>query len=178
MRNAFLVAGSLLASVVASPATSQSIANVPALDLGATVGDPGAGWRKHSSGEESVTYVCDADACGGRGVLGVSQASATSDYVRAIIADPQKMLQSYEYGSEESMKPSGCAFTSYAVKRIGEQRVQYTSLGTCPQGGHAAMATIFDANRPYMLSVQVLTGSEVAAVKLRDKTADKLLEAL
>ena len=167
-----------MASAIASPASSQSLANVPALDLSAAIGDPGPGWRKHSSGEESVTYVCDAEPCGGRGVLGVSQASATSDYVRAIIADPQKMLQSYEYGSEESMKPTGCAFTSYAVKRIGEQRVQYTSVGTCPQGGHAAMATIFDANRPYMLSVQVLIGSEAAAVKLRDTTADKLLQAL
>lgn len=157
---------------------AQALADAPALDLGAAMGDPGAGWRKQSSSDEGITYVCETDACGGRGVLGVGQASATGDYVKDVIADPDKMLESFKYGSEESMKPSGCAFSSYSVQKLSVGRVEYTSVGTCPQGGHAAMATIFDASRPYMLSVQVLLGSESAAVKIRDAAAARLAAAL
>ncbi|MFL1876051.1 hypothetical protein ACIKT0_12835 [Hansschlegelia beijingensis] len=178
MRNAVLVASAIMASVIAGTASAQSLENVPPLDLGAAIGEPGEGWRKQSATDEGLTFVCESEACGGRGVLGVGQAKTSPDYVKAVIADPDKMLKSYQYGSEESMKPSGCSFSSYATKRIGEQRVQYTSVGTCPQGGHAAMTTIFDGNRPYMISVQVLTGSEAAAVKLRDQTTDKLNSAL
>ncbi|MET0312832.1 MAG: hypothetical protein ABW275_00405 [Hansschlegelia sp.] len=162
----------------ADQVSAQKLADAPAVDLAAAVGDVGPGWRKQASGDEGMTFVCDNDACGGRGVLGVGQATASPDYVRQVIADPDRMLASYRYGSEESMKPSGCAFTKFDVRRSGERRVQYTSVGECPEGGHAAMTTIFDAGKPFMMSVQVLSGSETAAVTLRDKTAAKIEAAL
>ncbi|GLK68000.1 hypothetical protein [Hansschlegelia plantiphila] len=150
----------------------------PPVNIGAAVGDVGPGWKKQPGSDEGITYVCDAESCGGRGVLGLSQAAATPDYVKGVIADPDKMLASYQYASEESMKPTGCAFVKYEVKRLGDRRVRYDSTGKCPQGSFAAMTTIFDADRPTMMAVQVLTGSESGALKLRDASADKIVHAL
>ncbi|MGA0530952.1 hypothetical protein [Hansschlegelia sp. KR7-227] len=159
-------------------AFAQRAADLPALDVASAVGEPGPGWVKRQTGEEGVTFVCESEACGGRGVLGLGQAKVTPDYVKEVVADPEKTLKSYRYATDESMRPSGCTFASYEIRRRGDRRVQYDSKGACSGGAAAAMTTIFDLDRPTMLSVQVLTGAEAKAVALRDASIEKIVTAL
>lgn len=180
MRIAFINLGAALAATLGLGGAPQAQSAAPAkpFSLEAAAGEVGQGWRKQIGTAESVTYVCDADSCGGRGVLGVSQATASLDYVKLVVADPDKALASYKYGSEESMKTTGCAFKTYEVKRRGDKRVLYESAGACRDGSAATMTTIFDADRPNITSVQVLTASESVAVALRDQVAGNLISAL
>lgn len=170
----------IAAILTLAPATAfaQRAADLPAIDVTTVVGEIGAGWVKKSSGEEGVTYVCETDACGGRGVVGVGQAKATPDYVRDVVADPDKTLKSYRYATDESMRPSGCEFKTYEIQRLSERRIKYESKGPCGEGAFAVMSTIFDVDRPGMISVQVLTKSEQSALKLRDASIEKLVAAL
>ncbi|GLK76878.1 hypothetical protein GCM10008171_21320 [Methylopila jiangsuensis] len=160
----------------AAPAPAED--NLPALNIEQTLGDVGSGWRKHSATGESVTYICDQDSCGGRGVLGVSSARPSEDYFKKIIADPQGALPSYKYGNDESMKATGCAFKTYEAKKLSDTRVRIDSVGGCPDGASAVMTTLFDAKAGRLLAVQVLTKGESAALKLRDDSADKIAKAL
>ncbi|WP_020178333.1 hypothetical protein [Methylopila sp. M107] len=178
MRTSHAVALAALISALPVAAHAQRAGDLPPIDVKQVVGDIGPGWVKKQSGEEGVTYVCETDACGGRGVVGIGQARPTADYLKAVTADPEKGLASYRYATDESTKPSGCSFKDYEVRRLGERRVQYESKGSCAAGGTAAMATIFDADRGGMLSVQVLTGSETEALKLRDASLTKIAAAL
>jgi hypothetical protein len=171
------IAAAVLAAAFALADAAQAQSGA-ALDLESAAGDVGQGWQKKSGTGEGVTYVCDADSCGGRGVLGVSQATASGDYVKLVIADPDKALATYKYGSEESMKATGCAFKSYDVKRQGKTRVLYESLGACPDGSAASMTTIFDVDRPNIMSVQVLTKTQHVALSLRDRIAGNVVAAL
>lgn len=163
---------------IATAAHAQRAADLGSLDVTAAVGDIGPGWVKKQSGPEGVTYVCETDACGGRGVVGVGQAKAETGYIKELVANPDKGMPSYKYGIEESMKPSGCSFASFEAARMSERRVRFESKGTCPDGVTALMTTIFDADRSGMMSVQVVTKSEAEAVKLRDASLGKLVAAL
>lgn len=168
----------VLAFVAAGPAAAQRAADLAPLDVKTVVGEIGPGWVKKTAGQEGVTYVCETDECGGRGVVGIGQAGATPDYVKLVVADPDKALKSYQYATDESMRPSGCSFKTYEVRRLSDRRVEYDSKGECKGGGAAAMSTIFDADRMGMMSVQVLTGAEANALKLRDESLRKLVAAL
>lgn len=162
----------------AGAAHAQRAADLGSIDVTAAVGEIGPGWVKKQAGPEGVTYVCETDACGGRGVVGIGQAKAETGYIKELVANPDKGMQSYKYGIEESMKPSGCSFASFDVARMNDRRVRYESKGTCPEGVTALMTTIFDADRSGMMSVQVVTKSEAEAVKLRDASLTKLVTAL
>lgn len=177
MRTHIIRSAALLVSALAFVATAHAQAG-DVLDLETAAGEVGQGWVKKSGSGEGVTYVCDADSCGGRGVLGISQAGASGDYVKLVVADPDKALATYKYGSEESMKTTGCAFKTYDVKRQGTTRVLYESVGACPDGSAASMTTIFDADRPNIMSVQVLTKTESVALSLRDRIAGNVVAAL
>ncbi len=163
---------------LAMTANAQRAADLAPIDVTKVVADIGPGWIKKQTGEEGVTFVCESDACGGRGVVGVGQAKPSPDYVKLVVADPDKAMKSFKYGTEESMKATGCAFKSFDVRRLGERRIQYEGVGTCPEGAAAAMTTIFDADRSGMMSVQILTRSEAEAVKLRDASIGKIVAAL
>lgn len=178
MRIIRAAAVAILGVPLAFPALAQRAADLPPIDVTKVVGEIGPGWIKKQTGEEGVTFVCESDACGGRGVVGVGQAKPSPDYVKLVVADPDKALKSFKYGTEESMKATGCAFKSFDVRRLGERRVQYEGVGTCPEGAAAAMTTIFDADRSGMMSVQILTKSEAEAVKLRDASIGKIVAAL
>lgn len=167
-----------LALLAAAPAAAQRAADLASVDVKTAVGDIGPGWVKKTTGEEGVTFVCETAECGGRGVVGIGQAGATPDYVKLVVAEPDKALKSYQYATDESMRPSGCSFKTYEVRRLSDRRVEYDSKGECKGGGAAAMSTIFDADRMGMMSVQVLTGTEANALKLRDESLRKLLAAL
>lgn len=163
---------------VASPALAQRADELGPIDVTKVVADLGPGWVKKQAGEEGVTFVCETDACGGRGVVGIGQAKPSPSYIKEVVADPDKTLKSYRYATEESMKTTGCAFKSFDVTRLSERRIQYQSLGTCPEGAAAAMTTIFDADRSGMMSVQILTKSEADAVRLRNESVGKIVAAL
>ncbi|MFD1332244.1 hypothetical protein ACFQ4O_09575 [Methylopila musalis] len=179
-----LAAGPALAQAPAqapaapAPQAAPAEDDRPSINIEQTLGDIGAGWRKHSATGESVTYICDNDACGGRGVMGVSSARPSEDYFKKIIADPQGALPSYKYGNDESMKATGCAFKSYDVKKVSDTRVRIDSVGGCPDGASAVMTTLFDAKAGRLMAVQVLTKGESAALKLRDDSAEKIAKAL
>lgn len=167
-----------LASPLAFAAHAQRAADLPPIDVSKVVAEIGPGWVKKQVGEEGVTFVCESEACGGRGVVGVGQAKPSPDYVKLVVAEPDKALKSFRYGTEESMKATGCKFTSFDMRRLSDRRIQYEALGACPEGAHAAMTTIFDVERLGMMSVQILTKSEAAAVKLRDASIGKIVAAL
>ena len=167
-----------LALSLAGAAHAQRAADLPPIDVTTVVAEVGPGWIKKQTGEEGVTFVCESDACGGRGVVGVGQAKPSPDYVKLVVAEPDKALKSFQYGTEESLKATGCAFKSFDVRRLSDHRVQYEGLGTCPEGAVAAMTTIFDSERLGMMSVQILTKSEADAVKLRDVSVGKIVAAL
>ncbi|RXF73706.1 hypothetical protein [Hansschlegelia zhihuaiae] len=178
MRLAPMIALAVLGLPLATAASAQRAADLAPIDVTVAVGEIGPGWVKKQVGEEGVTFVCETDACGGRGVVGIGQARPSPDYVKEVVADPDKTMKSYRYATEESMRPTGCTFKSFDVRRLGERRIQYESLGSCPQGTAAAMTTIFDADRSGMMSVQILTKSEADAVKLRDASVGKIVAAL
>lgn len=178
MRIVMITALSALALPLAAPVEAQSATDLPPIDVAAVVAEIGPGWVRKQTGEEGVTFVCETDACGGRGVVGIGQAKPSADYVKLVVAEPDKALKSFQYGTEESMKATGCSFKSFEVRRLGERRVEYQGLGTCPEGAVAAMTTIFDADRSGMMSVQILTRSEADAVKLRDASVGKIVAAL
>lgn len=178
MRVLKTIAMSSLALPVAFAAHAQRAADLPPIDVTKVVGEIGPGWVKKQTGEEGVTFVCEAETCGGRGVIGVGQAKPSPDYVKLVVAEPDKALKSFQYGTEESMKATGCTFKSFDVRRLKDSRIQYEGVGTCPEGAHAAMTTIFDAERSGMMSVQILTKSEADAVKLRDASIGKIVAAL
>lgn len=167
-----------LALPLAGAAHAQRAADLPPIDVAAVVAEIGPGWIKKQTGEEGVTFVCESEACGGRGVVGVGQAKPSPDYVKLVVAEPDKALKSFQYGTEESLKATGCAFKSFDVRRLNDHRVQYDGLGICPEGAVAAMATIFDSQRLGMMSVQILTKSQDDAVKLRDASIGKITAAL
>ncbi|MFC3694325.1 hypothetical protein [Chenggangzhangella methanolivorans] len=167
-----------LALPFAGAAHAQQALDLPQIDVTKVVAEIGPGWVKKQTGEEGVTFVCESDACGGRGVVGVGQAKPSPDYVKLVVAEPDKALQSFKYGTEESLKATGCAFKSFDVRRLSDHRVQYEGLGFCPEGATAAMTTIFDSQRLGMMSVQILTKSEAGAVKLRDDSVEKIVAAL
>ncbi|GLK81491.1 hypothetical protein [Methylopila turkensis] len=172
-------AGSVAAQAPApAPAAAEADDAGPSINIEKVLGEVGAGWTKHSATGESVTYICDKDSCGGRGVLGVSAAKPSDDYLKKIVADPNGALPSFKYGNEESMKATGCAFKTYDVKKLSDSRVQIDSAGGCPDGSSAVMATIFDAKAKRLMAVQVLTKGESAALKLRDDSAAKIAQAL
>ncbi|MFC7054121.1 hypothetical protein ACFQI3_15615 [Hansschlegelia quercus] len=177
MRKMQILALATLAATIV-PASAQRAGDLPPIDVGTVVSDIGAGWVKKTTGEEGVTYVCESDACGGRGVVGIGQAKASPDYVKEVVADPEKTLKSYRYATDESMRPSGCEFKTYEIQRLSERRIKYQSKGACGEGAAAVMSTIFDVDRPGMISVQVLTKSEQNALKLRDASIGKLVAAL
>lgn len=178
MRIAHTLALAVLALPLMGAAEAQSAADLPAIDVVTAVPEIGPGWVRKQTGEEGVTFICQSDACGGRGVVGIGQAKPSPDYVKLVVAEPDKALKSFQYGTEESMKATGCAFKSFDVKRLGDRRVQYQGLGACPEGAVAAMTTIFDADRMGMMSVQILTKSEADAVRLRDASVEKIVAAL
>jgi hypothetical protein len=178
MRIAYAVAVLLTLPALAGAAQAQRAADLAPIDVEAAIGEIGAGWVKKQKGEEGVTYVCESEACGGRGVVGIGQAKATQDYVNQVVADPEKTLKAYRYATDESMRPSGCSFKTYEVRRVSERRIQYESKGECGGGAAAAMTTIFDRGRPGVLSVQVLTGAEADAVRLRDASIGKIVAAM
>lgn len=178
MRLNFTAAAAALAFSVASAAAAQGASDLPAIDVTKVVADVGPGWVKKQSGQEGVTFVCESDACGGRGVVGIGQAQPSPDYVKLVVAEPDKALKSFQYGTEESLKATGCAFKSFDIRRIKDSRIQYEGVGTCPEGTVAVMTTIFDAARSGMMSVQILTKSEADAVKLRDASVAKIAAAL
>jgi hypothetical protein len=178
MRLARAIALAAFGLPLATAASAQRAADLGPIDVAAVVGEIGPGWVKKQVGEEGVTFVCETDACGGRGVVGIGQARPSPDYVKEVVTDPDKTMKSYRYATEESMRPTGCTFKSFDVRRLGERRIQYESLGSCPQGTAAAMTTIFDADRSGMMSVQILTKSEADAVKLRDASVGKIVAAL
>ncbi|MDR4307172.1 hypothetical protein IHQ68_11130 [Chelatococcus sambhunathii] len=178
MRILKAVAVAILGLPLGLAAQAQRAADLPPIDVTKVVGEIGPGWIKKQTGEEGVTFVCESEACGGRGVVGVGQAKPSADYVKLVVAEPEKALKSFKYGTEESMKATGCAFKSFDVRRLGDRRVQYEGVGTCPEGAAAAMTTIFDADRSGMMSVQILTKSEAEAVKLRDASIGKIVAAL
>jgi hypothetical protein len=159
-------------------ADAQRAAELPAVDVTAVVADIGPGWIKKQSGTEGVTFVCESAECGGRGVVGVGQAKPSPDYVKMVVAEPEKAMTSYRYGTEESLKATGCAFKSFDVRRISDRRIHYEGLGTCPDGAVAAMTTIFDVDRLGMMSVQILSKSEPDAIRLRDASVGKIAAAL
>jgi hypothetical protein len=177
MRKIQFLALAALAATIA-PAGAQRAADLPPINVGTVVSEIGAGWVKKTTGEEGVTYVCESDVCGGRGVVGIGQANATPDYVKDVVADPEKTLKSYRYATDESMRPSGCSFQTYEIQRLSERRIKYESKGACGESAVAVMSTIFDVDRPGMISVQVLTKSEQTALKLRDASIGKLVAAL
>lgn len=178
MRLISTFAAGALGLSLATPIQAQRAVDLGPIDVTKVVGDIGPGWIKKQSGEEGVTFVCESDACGGRGVVGIGQAKAATSYIKEAVADPDKAMKSFRYATEASMKPTGCVFKTFDVRRLGERRVQYESLGTCPQETAAAMTTIFDADRSGMMSVQILTKSETEAVKLRDASVGKIVAAL
>lgn len=178
MRIITIAALSALGLSLSGPASAQRAADLGPIDVTTVVGDIGPGWVKKQVGEEGVTFVCESDACGGRGVVGIGQAKPSGDYVKLVVADPEKAMKSYQYGTEESMKATGCKFKTFELRRLGQHRIQYESLGTCPEGAAAAMTTIFDSDRSGMMSVQILTRSEAEAVKLRDASVGKIVAAL
>ncbi|GLK56023.1 hypothetical protein JOD31_000942 [Methylopila capsulata] len=172
----FPAAAQTAAPPAAAPTTTAD--DAPQLDIEKTLGDVGAGWTKQNATGESVTYVCDKDSCGGRGVLGISAAKPSGEYLKKVVADPQGALTAFKYGNEESMKATGCAFKSYDIKKINDARVQIDSAGGCPDGSSAVMSTIFDSKSERLMAVQVLTKGESAALKLRDDSAAKINKAL
>ena len=178
MRLNITTAVAALAFSVASAAAAQSAADLPPIDVTKVVADIGPGWVKKQTGEEGVTFVCESEACGGRGVVGVGQAKPSPDYVKLVVAEPNKALKSFQYGTEESLKSTGCSFKPFDIRRLKDSRIQYDGVGTCPEGAHAAMTTIFDAERSGMMSVQILTKSEAEAIKLRDASVAKIAAAL
>lgn len=178
MRIKTTLALAALALPLATAAHAQRAADLSPIDVTTVVGEIGPGWVKKQTGAEGVTFVCESEACGGRGVVGVGQAKPSPDYVKLVVADPEKAMKSFRYATEESLKPTGCAFKSFDVRRINDRRVQYESVGACPEGTAAAMTTIFDADRSGMMSVQILTKSEAEAVKLRDASVGKIVAAL
>lgn len=176
MRIALIAAA--LTAAAGTAVHGQRVVDLTPFNAAKAVGDIGSGWVKKQEGEEGVTYVCETDACGGRGVVGVGQAKATPDYVKEVVTDPEKTLKSYRYATDESMRPSGCTFDTYEFQRLNERRVRYESRGACRDGTAAAMSTIFDLDRSSMISVQVLTRSPEKAVGLRDAAMAKVAAAL
>lgn len=174
----FALIAALGAAPFASAALAQRVADMTPIDVVKVAGEAENGWVKKQSGSEGVTFVCETDSCGGRGVLGVGQAQATPAYIRAAVSDPDKTLKAFKYATDESMRPSGCSLADFTVRRLGERRVQYEGKGACKEGNTAAMATIFDLDRPNMMSVQVLTKDEATAVRLRDAYIGKVAAAL
>lgn len=170
--------GAIGAAALAPAAFAQRVADMSPIDVVAVAGEAENGWVKKQSGSEGVTFVCEADSCGGRGVLGVGQAQATPAYIRAAVVDPDRTLKAFKYATDESMRPSGCSLADFTVRKLGERRVQYEGKGSCKEGTAAAMATIFDLDRPNMMSVQVLTKDEATAVKLRDVYIGRVAAAL